>query len=91
MTGVFLHMCITETSIIYHIDNVERKFVGKIKNLLELLPENFAMTGQSYIINFRHMKECNANAAIMDNGACISISRNFKKDFSFKLMDYNRR
>ena len=72
-------------------DNVERKFVGKLKNLLELLPENFAMTGQSYIINFRHMKECNANAAIMDNGACISISRNFKKDFSFKLMDYNRR
>lgn len=66
-----------------------REFVGKLKDEILKLPDYFAEIGQSYIINLRHMSECNSERVIMEDGAELNISRAYKNIFSDKLMEYN--
>ncbi|MDO5383203.1 MAG: LytTR family DNA-binding domain-containing protein [Eubacteriales bacterium] len=67
-----------------------QEYVGKLKDEVKKLPDNFAMIGQSYIVNLRHIKECHAECVIMDNGECLGISRNYRTSFNLKLIEYNK-
>lgn len=67
-------------------DGTSREYVGKIKEEINNLPEYFIQIGQSYIVNYRHMRECRPEYVIMDNGTKLSISRGYKADVTDKIL-----
>lgn len=66
-----------------------REFTGKLKDEILKLPDNFAVSGQSYIVNLRYVRECHGNYLIMGNGIQINISRAYRDSFSKKISEYN--
>ena len=67
-------------------DGTSREYVGKIKEEINNLPEYFVQIGQSYIVNYRHIRECRSEYVIMDNGTKLSISRGYKADVTDKIL-----
>ena len=67
-------------------DGTSREYVGKIKEEINNLPEYFVQIGQSYIVNYRHIRECRPEYVIMDNGTKLSISRGYKADVTDKIL-----
>jgi DNA-binding LytR/AlgR family response regulator len=71
-------------------DGTKKEFVGKISEIVEVLPFSFALVAQSFVINLRHISLCKKDSCIMDNGDCINIGRKHKDTFSIKMIEYNK-
>ena len=64
------------------------QFTGKIKDLAEIIPENFIQIHQSYIINMNYMNECSYEAVKMNEGTQLNISQPYRKQVRKHIMDY---
>lgn len=64
--------------------------MGKLREELKKLPSEFVMIGQSYIVNLRHINQSNINSVIVGNGECLNVSRNYRKLFNTKMIEYNK-
>lgn len=71
-------------------DGTKKEFVGKIKEVIEILPFSFVPVAQSFVINLRHIKLCKKDFCIMDNEYIISIGRKYKETFNRRIMEYNK-
>lgn len=66
------------------------EYVGKLRDELKKLPSEFVMIGQSYIVNLRHINQSNINSVIVGNGECLNVSRNYRKLFNTKMIEYSK-
>lgn len=64
------------------------QFTGKIKEIIEQLPESFIQIHQSYIINMKHMNECSYDNVKMRGGILLNISQPYRKTVRKHIMDY---
>lgn len=71
-------------------DGTEKEFVGKIKEIIDILPFEFVLVAQSFIINLKHIKLCKRDFCVMDNGSVINIGRKYKEAFNRRIIEYNK-
>ncbi|MDE7323839.1 MAG: LytTR family DNA-binding domain-containing protein [Lachnospiraceae bacterium] len=64
------------------------QFTGKIKDIIEILPESFIQIHQSYIINMNYICECSYETVKMSGGVELNISQPYRKMVRKSIMDY---
>lgn len=64
------------------------QFTGKIKDIIEILPECFIQIHQSYIINMNYISECSYETVKMSGGVELNISQPYRKMVRKSIMDY---
>ena len=64
------------------------QFTGKIKDIIEILPECFIQIHQSYIINMNYISECSYEVVKMSGGVALNISQPYRKTVRKSIMDY---
>ncbi|MBO5145236.1 MAG: response regulator transcription factor [Lachnospiraceae bacterium] len=64
------------------------QFTGKIKEIIEQVPECFIQIHQSYIINMDHMNECSYETVRMRGDILLNISQPYRKIVRKHIMDY---
>lgn len=69
-------------------NNEVRRYVGKLKDVLTKLPNNFVLINQSYIVNIMQIKECLKSEVIMNSGNVLTVSRRYKENFHKKLLEF---
>lgn len=57
----------------------EMQFNGKLKDIAQIVPHNFIMIHQSYLINLDFVTECSYELVKMQNGALLTISQPYRK------------
>lgn len=67
-------------------DGTVKEFVGRLKEEIKSLPEYFIQIGQSYVVNYRHIRECKPEYVIMDNEKQLGVSRGYKADVTAKIL-----
>lgn len=67
-------------------DGIVKEYVGRLKEEIKSLPEYFIQIGQSYVVNYRHIRECKPEYVIMDNEKQLSVSRGYKADVTAKIL-----
>lgn len=68
----------------------KKEFYGKLKDILETLPEEFISIHQSFIINKNHVKRYNYEFVEMFNGEILTISRVHRKQVRLNLLEEGR-
>lgn len=66
--------------------NREIQFNGKLKELTNIVPCNFCLIHQSYLINLDFVSECSYELMKMQNGALLSISLPYRKAVREKMI-----
>lgn len=61
------------------LQNEQKEFNGKLKEVSKKVPESFIQIHQSYIINFDHISECTYESVRMCNGEVLPISQSYRK------------
>ncbi len=61
------------------LSNEEIQFNGKLKEIANIVPHNFCMIHQSYLVNLNFVAECSYEWMKMQNGALLSISLPYRK------------
>lgn len=69
------------------MEDREERFYGKLKDMRDILPENFVTIHQSYIINLNYIEECSYEKVQMKNGALLNISQTYRKGMRKRLFD----
>lgn len=64
----------------------ELQFNGKLKDIANVIPHNFIMVHQSYLVNFDFVMECSYELIKMQNGALLNISQPYRKIVREKIM-----
>ena len=64
----------------------KEEFYGKLKDILETLPEEFIRIHQSFIVNKNHVKRYNYEFVEMFNGEILAISRVHRKQVRLNLL-----
>lgn len=64
------------------------QFMGKIKDIIVILPECFIQIHQSYIINMNYISECSYETVKMSGGVELNISQPYRKMVRKSIMDY---
>jgi len=67
----------------------EDRFYEKLSHVKEMLPKYFIQIHKSYIINMNHVRLCEYERVVMNNGDIISISRSHRDETRKSFM--NRR
>lgn len=67
----------------------EMQFNGKLKNIVDLVPHNFLLIHQSYLINLDFILECSYEIVKMKNGDLLSISQPYRKVVREQIMQNN--
>lgn len=67
-------------------DGTVKEYVGRLKEEIKSLPEYFIQIGQSYVVNYRHIRECKPEHVIMDNEKQLSVSRGYKAEVTAKIL-----
>lgn len=57
----------------------ELQFNGKLKNIASIVPHNFILIHQSYLVNSDFIVECSYELIKMKNGALLNISQPYRK------------
>lgn len=57
----------------------EIQFNGKLKEIANIVPHNFCMIHQSYLVNLDFVSECSYEWMKMQNGTLLSISQPYRK------------
>lgn len=68
----------------------EEEFYGKLKNIMEVLPADFMMIHQSYIINQLYVSEYSYDCVTMSDGTVLSISKPYRKEVRGKIKQDRR-
>lgn len=68
------------------LKNEELQFNRKIKDILNMVPHNFILIHQSYLINTDYIKECSYELMTMQNGAMLNISQPYRKLVRAQIM-----
>jgi DNA-binding LytR/AlgR family response regulator len=63
----------------------EEEFYGKLKSIVDKLPDNFIMIHQSYIINQTYVSEYCYETVKMVNGKNLNISKPYRKETRSKI------
>jgi DNA-binding LytR/AlgR family response regulator len=63
----------------------EEEFYGKLKSIVDKLPDNFIMIHQSYIINQTYVSEYCYETVKMVNGENLNISKPYRKETRSKI------
>ena len=73
-------------------DGLEKleEFYGKLKNVMEELPDDFMMIHQSYIVNQLYVSEYAYDCVKMSDGTVLSISKPYRKEIRGKIKQYRR-
>lgn len=61
------------------LNNEEIQFNGKLKEIANIVPHNFCMIHQSYLVNLDFVAECSYEWMKMQNGALLNISLPYRK------------
>lgn len=64
----------------------EKQFNAKLKVIVSMLPHNFIMIHQSYIINLEYMLECSYELVKMRGGILLNISQPYRKAVRERIM-----
>lgn len=64
----------------------EMQFNGKLKNIACIVPHNFILIHQSYLINLDFVMECSYELIKMQNGTLLSISQPYRKNVRERIM-----
>ncbi len=64
----------------------EKQFNGKLKTIVSILPHNFIMIHQSYIINLDYMLEGSYEMVKMHGGILLNISQPYRKAVRERIM-----
>lgn len=64
----------------------EVQFNGKLKNIANIVPHNFILIHQSYLVNLDFAVECSYELIKMQNGALLSISKPYRKKVREQIM-----
>lgn len=64
----------------------EKQFNGKLKSIVSMLPHNFIMIHQSYIINLDYMLEGSYELVKMRGGILLNISQPYRKAVRERIM-----
>lgn len=67
-------------------DGTVKEYVGRLKEEIKRLPEYFIQIGQSYVVNYRHIRECKPEYVVMDNEKQLSVSRGYKAEVTAKIL-----
>lgn len=68
----------------------EEEFYGKLKNVMEELPDDFMMIHQSYIVNQLYVSEYSYDCVKMSDGTILGISKPYRKEVRGKIKQYGR-
>lgn len=66
------------------------EFYGKLKNIAEVLPADFLMIHQSYIINHAYVSEYSYETVKMVNGEVLNISKPYRKETRSKIIQHQK-
>lgn len=61
------------------LNNEEIQFNGKLKEIANIVPHNFCMIHQYYLVNLDFVAECSYEWMKMQNGALLNISQPYRK------------
>lgn len=61
------------------LKNNEIQFNGKLKDVANIVPHNFILIHQSYLVNLDFVVECSYELMKMQNGALLNISLPYRK------------
>lgn len=61
------------------LKNEEMQFNGKLKDIAKVVPHNFILIHQSYLINLDFVIECSYELVKMSNGTLLNISQPYRK------------
>ncbi len=64
----------------------EKRFYGKLKDLIDKLPLNFIVIHQSYIVNKKYIMQYGYETVTLSNGCTLAISKNKRKEVREKIM-----
>ena len=68
----------------------KEEFYGKLKNIAEILPADFMMIHQSYIINQAYVSEYSYEMVKMVDGEKLNISKPYRKETRSKIMQHQK-
>lgn len=57
----------------------EMQFNGKLKDVAKVVPHNFVLIHQSYLVNLDFVTECSYELVKMNNGTLLNISQPYRK------------
>ena len=82
-------MSMNKKIIIVKKDGKE-EFYGKLKNIAEILPADFMMIHQSYIINQAYVSEYSYEMVKMVDGEKLNISKPYRKETRSKIIQHQK-
>lgn len=82
------YMCSNKRKITIVLQNGSFEFYGKLRSILPMLPKNFIMVQQSYIINQNFVSEYQYDSIKMQSGDIITISRSLRKEIRERIMEF---
>lgn len=62
------------------------EFNAKLKDISYVVPHNFILIHQSYLINLDYVSDCSYECVKMQNGDLLNISQPYRKEVSKKIM-----
>ena len=68
----------------------KEEFYGKLKNIAEILPADFMMIHQSYIINQAYVSEYSYEMVKMVDGENLNISKPYRKETRSKIIQHQK-
>lgn len=66
--------------------NEELQFNGKLKEIAAIVPHNFILIHQSYLINLDFVTECSYELMKMQNGTLLNVSQPYRKSVREHIM-----
>lgn len=73
---------------IHLTDGCIREFNGHLKEIISIIPKQFVMVSQSYIVNLEYIKTSKYDRVIMYNNEVINITRPNRVNFRKKMKLY---
>lgn len=64
-------------------------FNGRLRDILEQLPDNFIQIHQSYIMNLDHMLSCTYDSVTMPGDVVLNISQPYRKEVRRRILEFN--
>lgn len=62
------------------------QFNGRLREISRIVPHNFILIHQSYLVNLDYIAECSYESVKMRNGAVLSISQPYRKSVREQIM-----
>lgn len=89
--GIIRYIEVLGHTLTYHtpqgvISSTGSRSIQKLEE--ELIPNGFARCNQCYLVNLKHVQSVEKDNVILQDGECLSVSRNRRKAFMQALLTY---